>query len=424
VVPGSVVPQVLAALLRPGDRIVATQTLSEPTALLEQLFAEVAARPGDFPDGSLELVGGMSLSKVFGLAPPAFRLASFVGMGPNTELIAAGRMELVPCHLSDLPLMLQGGAWKPDVALVLASPPDASGVCSMGLGADYAADAVRSARTVIAEISDHVPRVGGDTDLPFDRLAGHVETDRPLPTYTRAEPSDVERTIAARVAVHVVDGSCLQIGIGRLGEAILAAVADRKHLGVHSGMVGDTALEMVAAGIITNQAKPIDTGRTVAGSILGSSVALKLAAADRSLELRSIAYTHDPSVIAKIARFVCIGSALEVDLLGQVNAEVVDGRYLGGIGGAVDFLRAAVHAPGGRSIIALPATGRGGASRIVPTVARVTAARSDVDVIVTEHGTAELRGASEGERTRRIIGLAAPEHRDTLWTHAKQLGLA
>jgi acetyl-CoA hydrolase len=276
---------------------------------------------------------------------------------------------------------------------------------------------------VIAEINDNVPRVGGDTDLPFDRIAWHIRTDRPLPDYARAAPNSVERAIAERVAAHIVDGSCLQIGIGRLGEAILAAVAGRKGLGVHSGMVGDTLLEMVAAGVITNEAKPIDTGRTVAGSILGSSVALELAAVDRSLELRSIAYTHDPAVIANLDRFVCIGSALEVDLLGQVNAEVLDGRYVGGIGGSVDFLRAAVGAPGGRSIIAAPATARGGASRVVPTVARVTAARSDVDLVVTEHGTAELRGASEGERARRIIELAAPEHRDELRIQAKTLGL-
>jgi acyl-CoA hydrolase len=188
-------------------------------------------------------------------------------------------------------------------------------------------------------------------------------------------------------------------------------------------MVGDTVLEMARDGVITNARKKADGGLTVAGSILGTAHAVRLAGSDPTLRLRSIDHTHDPSVIAGLQDVVCVNSAIEVDLLGQVNAEVADGRYVGAIGGAVDFLRAAVRS-GGRSIVALPATAkRGAVSRIVPIVQRVTALRADVDVIVTEHGRAELRGVTEGERARRLISIAAPEHREALQAAAHALGV-
>jgi acyl-CoA hydrolase len=226
------------------------------------------------------------------------------------------------------------------------------------------------------------------------------------------------------VADFVADGTCLQIGVGRLGEAVLRAVADRSDLGIHAGMVGDTILELVRDGVITGARKRVDAGLCVAGSILGGPAALALAAETPSLRLRSVAHTNSAAVIAGLGDFVAVNSAIEVDLLGQVNAEVAGGRYIGGIGGSVDFLRAAASSPTGRSIVAVNATAKGGTvSRIVPSVERVTALRTDVDVVVTEHGTAELRGCTDTERARRLIAIAAPDHRPTLELAAKELGL-
>jgi acyl-CoA hydrolase len=275
----------------------------------------------------------------------------------------------------------------------------------------------------MAEINPNVPVVAGDTRVHLDQLAFSIRTDRPLPPYHRAVPSDLERVIASNVARYVADGSCIQVGIGKLGEAVLQAVSDRKNLGVHSGMVGDTILEMMRDGVITNQAKEIDAGLSVAGSILGGSRALALAAEQRALRIVSIAQTHDPARIQALSNYVCVNSALEVDLLGQVNSETAGGRYVGATGGAVDFLRASVRSPGGRSIVALPAATGKGRPRIVARVETVTALATDVDVITTEHGVAELRGISTSERAARLIALAAPEHRDELRKAADGMGL-
>lgn len=403
-------------LVEPGDLVVAGQVLGEPVELLERLFAGAG--------GGFRLFTGMSLTGVPTQAPPAVELSTFVGLGANAALIAAGRMELRPCHMSALPRLMADGPLRPDVALVVVSPPDEDGFCHLGVESDYISAAATAARVVVAEINEAVPRVEGDTAIPFDRLDGFIASDRLLPEYGRVEPTATERMIAERVAPFVTDGTCLQIGVGRLGEAVLQAVAGRRDLGVHTGMVGDTILEMVRDGVITNRSKGSDAGLTVTGSILGSRRAVELAGTDSTLRLRSVAYTNDAAVIGRLGRFVSVNSAIEVDLLGQVNAEVAGGRYVGGIGGGVDFLRAAATAEEGRSFVALDATAKGGSiSRIVPEVARVTALRTDVDVVVTEYGTAELDGISEGERARRLIAIAAPDHRPALERAAKELGL-
>jgi acetyl-CoA hydrolase len=365
----------------------------------------------------------MSLTDVFTRCPTGVRLVSSVGMAPNGGLMARGAMDLVPCHMSELPWLLTEGPLAVDVALIQVSPPDGDGWCSLGVIADYIHPVLPHARVVLAEINDRVPVVGGDTRVHLDSITASIRTSRPLPEYPKAVPSDLERAIGANVARFVRDGSCLQVGIGKLGEAVLAAVADRRDLGVHAGMVGDTLLELMRAGVITNKAKEIDTGLAVAGSILGSARAVALAGEERNLTLRAIGHTHDPAAIAALSQFVCVNSALEVDLFGQVNSETAGGRYVGAIGGSVDYLRAAVRGPGGRSIVALPAATPKGVSKIVPRVERVTALGADVDVITTEYGIAELRGCSAGERAQRLIAIAAPQAREGLRSAAAAAGL-
>jgi len=403
--------------INPGDLLVSGQVLGEPTALLDVLFTQPQHLDG------VRLFAGMSLSSVLSRAPTNIDLLSFVGMGSNAALLAEGRLSLIPCHMSELSWSMTKGPLRPDVALVLVSPPDSDGMCSLGLASDYIWPAVGAAGVVLAEVNENVPRVAGDTMIPFDRLDGFVRSDRPLPGYARSLPSPTENIIGARVAEFVRDGSCIQIGVGRLGEAVLKHATGHRDLGIHTGMVGETILELMRDGVVTNARKVIDTGLTTAGSILGGPEAVAMAAAEPNLRLRSVAHTHSAPIIEAIDKFLSVNSAIEVDLFGQINAEVTNGRYLGGIGGSVDYLRPAVRAPGGRSVTALPSTARSGVSRIVPRVQRITVARSDVDVIVTEHGTAELRGASEGERARRLIEVAAPQHRDGLRKAAHDMGL-
>jgi len=402
--------------LRPGDTIVAGQVLGEPTALLDALFSSP-----ELPD--VRLFVGMSLTDVHRRAPGHVQLVSSVGMAPNGQLASDGRMDLIPCHMSDLPWLVTDGPCRADVAAILVSPPNERNECSLGVVSDYIWPALRAARSVIAEINPNVPFVHGDTIVALDRIDAAVHSDRPLPEYARAAPSDLELAIGRHVASFISDGSCLQLGIGRIGEAVLRSIGSARHLGIHAGMVGDTLLEFARDGIVDNSRKAIDTGLTVAGSILGSANALALAAADRNLRLRAIDHTHAPGEIARLDRFVCVNSALEVDVLGQVNAEVAGGRYVGAVGGAVDFLRNSVRAAGGHSIVALPSTTAKGRPRVVATVEHATATRSDVDVVVTEHGIAELRGQSTGERASRLIAVAAPEHRDELATAASLLGV-
>ena len=403
--------------VRPGDVVAVGQVLGEPTALVEELIGQAGRLDGT------RLFVGMSLTGVMTKVPDGIRLVSSVAMAPNAGLIASGRMELIGCHMSELPWLLTEGPCKADVALVHVSPPDADGYCSLGPQSDYAWHLVQSAPVVLAEINACVPAIPGDTRVHVSRFAYTVRTSRPLPEYQRAMPTDLERRIAANVARFIRDGSCLQVGIGRLGEAVLQAVADRRDLGVHAGMAGDTMLEMVRDGVITNKRKPADTGLTVAGSILGSARAIALAAGEPSLRIVSIAQTHNATRIAAIPDYVCVNSALEVDLLGQVNVETAGGRYVGALGGAVDFLRAAARSPGGRSVVALPAATGRGKPRIVPRVERVSALGADVDVIATEYGAAEVRGVSAGERARRIIEIAAPDQRDALRAAAEGLSL-
>ena len=407
----------IADHLQPGDLVAVEQVLGEPTALLDELFASPR-----LPDG-LRLFVGMSLTGAVSRAPSGVGLVSSVGMPPHGELVAAGRMELVGCHMSQLPWLLTAGPLHADVAMVTLSPPDADGYCSLGVVSDYIWAALGAARVILAEINVNVPVVAGDTRVHVDRLAHTVHTTRPLPEYRTDVPSELELRIAARVAPYVHDGSCIQVGIGKIGEAVLHSISDRRDLGIHAGMVGDTMLELMAAGIVTNTAKERDQGLAVAGSILGSSRSLALAAGRSDLRLLSIEQTHDPDHIAALSNFVCVNSALEVDLLGQVNSETAGGRYVGAIGGGVDFLRGAVRSPGGRSVVALPATTPKGRPRVVPRVETVTATGADVDVIATEHGVAELRGQSTAERARRLIEIAAPEQRESLRIAAAEMGL-
>jgi acetyl-CoA hydrolase len=407
----------IRALLRPGDLIVVAQTMGEPTALLDEVYASVSGLP------NLRMLVSMSLTSSFTRAPRELALCSFVGMPPLSDLMAEGRLELIPCHMSALPRMFRSGPLKADVVLVTVSPPDADGFCNLGVVSDYVWHAIQCARVVLAQVNENVPVVGGDTRLHLDTFAATMPSSRPLPEHRSGEPSALEHEIGRHVARFVRDRSCVQVGLGKISDAVLRAVSDRKDLSVHAGMIGDTVLDMMKAGIITNRSKDLDEGITVSGSFLGSHRGVAMVGEEPRLHLRCVDYTHSPAVVGQLSNFVCVNSALEVDIFGQANSEVAGSRYVGGVGGAVDYLRASVAAPDGRAIIALPATASNGRTRIVPRVARVSAAAPDVDVVVTEFGVADLRGLTASERALRLIAIAAPEHREDLTKAAVEAGL-
>jgi 4-hydroxybutyrate CoA-transferase len=305
-----------------------------------------------------------------------------------------------------------------DVALLQLAPPGADGRCSYGLGVDFAPAVLDRARFVAAELNAALPSPPGAPSVALERLDLRIETFREPATIEAPPDDEATSAIARHVASLVDDADCLQTGIGAIPDAVLRALRDRRRLGCHSGVISDGVRELHEAGALDGSRKSIDRGRVVTGFLLGSSSLYDWAARCEALVLRPVSYTHDARVLAQLDRLTAINSAIEVDLFGQVNAEVLGGRQISGTGGAVDFARGAALARGGRSIVALPATAAGGkVSRIVaalPRSAVATTLRTDVDAVVTEHGIAWLRARSVEERAEALVGIAAPEFRERL----------
>jgi acyl-CoA hydrolase len=284
---------------------------------------------------------------------------------------------------------------------------------SLGIGVEYIADALQHTPVLIAEINERMPATRGTARLPLAAFAAVIETSRRLPEATVREPSGEDRAIAELVAGLVEDGDTIQIGVGSLPEAVLDRLSGHANLGVHSGMISDGVMMLVDKGVVTGARKEIDQGLVVTGAALGSSQ-LYNRMSEMPFEFRPASYTHAPAVLSRLRSLVSINSALEVDLLGQVGAEVHRGAHIGAVGGQVDFSRAAALT-GARSIIALRSES-GGRSTITRRLRSgvVTTARSDVDAVVTEHGVALLTGRTIHERTRRLIEIAAPHYREAL----------
>jgi acyl-CoA hydrolase len=265
-------------------------------------------------------------------------------------------------------------------------------------------------------VNERVPFTFGDATLPAARIDCAVHVARNPVEVAPAQIGGTDLAIAKIVAGYIEDGAVLQVGIGAVPDAILRLLQDRRDLGVHSGMIGDGLVDLVAAGVVTNALKPIDPGVSITGALIGTRRLYDFVDRNPKINMRSSSYTHSEAVLSRLARLVTINSAVEVDLTGQVNAEQSGGQYLGGTGGQVDYVRAGSRSRGGHSIIALPATAKGGKiSRITAALSGpVTTARSDVDVIVTEFGAAELKGQTLAERARRLVRIAHPDFREEL----------
>jgi acyl-CoA hydrolase len=307
--------------------------------------------------------------------------------------------------------------------LVRIPPPDLRGRVSLGTNHDYVADALEHARVVIAEIDERAPYTDGDADLSTADIDVAVPARQPSAELASRPPNTVQQRIAAHVADLVDDGATLQVGVGSLTDAVLAQLTDRRHLGLHSGQIPDGIADLMMRGVLTGERKSLDRGVAVGGMLLGTQRLFDFAHRNPRVSLRRAGYTHAHAVLAQQPKLTAINSALEVDLTGQINSEVARGRYVGAVGGAVDFLRGAAASPGGVPIIMLPATA-GPASRIEATLSGpVSTPRSDTAVIVTEHGHADLRGLTLSQRADALIAIAAPEHRDRL-SHAADAAIA
>jgi acyl-CoA hydrolase len=401
------------AVLRPGMGVWWSQAAAEPRPLVDRLL--VAAHG----IGPLRLFTGLSWNDQLAQSiSPTDKMVSYGGLGALRELSATDQLDVVPCHYSALPRMFAEHRLPCDVGLVQVSPPDAEGMCSLGFGVDYMADAIAHTSFLYAEINRQMPVVAGSPRIPLSRFHATIDTDRPIQEETGRPAGEVDRAIAANIAELVDDGDTVQVGTGSMGAAVFDALAGHSELGVHTGMITDGVLSLIDKGVVTGSRKQIDTGLAVAGTALGSSE-LYRRAPDLPVLFRPTSYTHAPQTLSRLSSLVAVNFAIEVDLTGQVGAEMSRGTYLGAVGGQVDFARAAALT-GKRSIVALRSAVRGRSSiKVRLDEGVVTTARADVDCVVTEHGIAHLRGQPLAERRRRLIAIAAPEFRDRLRDQAK-----
>ncbi|MBZ5738394.1 acetyl-CoA hydrolase/transferase family protein [Nocardioides mangrovi] len=402
----------VGAFLHPGDGVWWGQGSAEPEPLVNAVL-DVVDRVGP-----IRAFSGLTWNeRLSGDLPEQLTVVSYGGLGRLRALSRHGRLDVVPCHYSAIPRMFATGALPNDVGFVQVSPPDRDGYVTLGTGVEYVADAIPHTRTLIAEINAQMPPTVGGPRLPLSAFAAVVETDRPLREAPGRPADHVDVAIAGHVASIIDDGATIQIGVGSLPSAVLEALAGHRDLGFHSGMLSDTVLTLVEKGVITGAKKEIDAGVVVTGAALCSAGGYARLGA-LPVEFRAASYTHAPPVLSQLGSLVSINSAIEVDLLGQVGAELARGVHIGATGGQVDFSRAA-SLTGTRSIIALRSTvgsGETSESTIVPALRSgvVTTARVDVDAVVTEHGVAMLTGCTVAERALRLIEVAAPEHREAL----------
>ncbi|MGK8204860.1 acetyl-CoA hydrolase/transferase family protein [Burkholderia cenocepacia] len=399
----------LSPWIRSGDTVLWGQANAEPLPLTQALMAQRARI------GRLRVLLGIASSDSCRVEhADHVEFLGYGGSGANRRLADAGVLDVFPCHYSQLPALIREGALKVDVLLLQVAGPDQSGRYSLSLAHEYLLAALDSARVVIAEVNRQAPWVYGEQSLTLDRFDAVLLSDRPVLEQRRTEPSAVEASIGRNIADYIDDGATLQMGIGAIPDAVIGCLTSRRDLGVHSGSIGDGVAQLMESGVITNARKTIDAGKTVAGVLIGSARLHDFVHQNPNVLLRSTDYVHNAEVLASIDRLVAINSAIEVDLTGQVNAEVANGSYLGAVGGAGDFLRGAARSRGGVPIIALPSTSKG-QSRIVARLSGpVSTPRCDAGLIVTEYGVADLRGLSLKQRVRRMIDIAHPDVRPEL----------
>jgi acyl-CoA hydrolase len=399
-----------ATLVRPGERVLVGQAMAEPLTLTTSLV-EQRARIGEF-----EIFLGVTYSDTFEPErTDGIRFTGYGAIGKSAALARAGRLDPLPWHYGAISAAFGEGRLRADVVLLQLSSSRQGRGYSLSLTNDYVALAARHARMVIAEVNPHAPWTYG-AELP-DWLMPDLFVAAEHPPVELAGPAlgAVHRRIAEHVAGLIPDRACLQFGVGTIPDAVLERLVSHRDLGVHSGVMGDRVVDLIEKGIVTNAWKGRDAGLTVTNVMTGTRRLCAHVDENPAVRVMPASYTHALGVIATIPNFVAINSAIEIDLTGQVNAEVADGLYVGGVGGQVEFVRGAAASPGGRSIMALPSTARGGSvTRIVPRVPVVTTPRSDVDIVVTEYGIASLRGCTLNQRAERMIAIAAPEFREDL----------
>jgi len=414
--------------IRRGDHIFIASGCGEPQYLVREMTRFVEQNPKAFFDA--EVIHVYS----FGIAPYTdvkfksnFRHNSFF-IGSNTRgPVNEGLADYTPISLSNVPVLINRGQVRLDVALIQTSLPDVHGFLSLGVSVDMVKAATEKARLVVAQVNPHMPRVHGDGFIHIEKIDFLVPYEEPLLVVKEEAPSETADRIGNYVARLVQDGDTIQVGYGGLPNAIMKNLFGRRHLGVHTELMSDGLIDLMKAGVIDNSLKTLNRGKSVAAFAMGTAETYRYIDDNPSISFRTIDYTNDPLVIAQHRKMIAINSALQIDLTGQASSESIEGMFYSGVGGHQDFMRGAVMARGGRTILAIRSTAQNETiSRIVPVLsggAGVTLNRADVRYVVTEYGIAYLHGKNVRERAMSLIAIAHPKFRPWLIEEAKKRGL-
>ena len=397
-----------------GDRVVVGHACAAPEALLKAMVDNKSAYAG------VEIVHMVPMGLADYCLPenaPHFRHNSLFSGGATRVAIASGMADYTPCFFHEIPALFRDTLLV-DVALITVSPPDGDGNFSLGVSVDYTLEAVSAAKWVIAEVTPHMPATFGKTRLHHSEVDCFVQSRREILTLSPPVISKVENAIGANIAKLVSDGACLQLGIGAIPDATLPFLKNKKDLGIHSEMISDGVMNLVQAGAITGRKKSLHPEKIIITFAMGSKKFYTWLDKNPLIEMHPVDYTNHPGIIGQNDQMVSINSAISIDLMGQVAADMLGVHQFSGVGGQVDFVRGCRMSKGGKSIIALPATAaKGRISRIVSALDRgqaVTTSRNDVDYVVTEYGIAHLRGKTIAKRAESLIQIAAPEFRKQL----------
>lgn len=348
-----------------------------------------------------------------------FRHVSMFNTAETRQAHWEGRASFVPMNFSQLERVY--ASWKPDVLFTQVTPPNEQGLMSMGVSCDFTRAMVDVCPVVLAHVNPNMPWTNGDTVVPVEKITAFVEVETEIPEIAEVKMenvSEVDRKIAQNIAGLIRDGDCLQTGVGTIPDTVLQFLSDRQHLGVHTELSSTGVMRLMKKGVIDNSLKTVDTGKVVCTLMGGTREFYDFVSHNPEFEMRKSSYVLNPATICQQRNVVAMNSAIQVDLFGQANAEMIGGKQFSGVGGQLDFLRGAMLSEGGRSILCMPSTAaRGKASRIVCSLdpgTAVTDTRYDTMYVVTEYGVADLWGKDNDERAKQLINIAHPDFREQL----------
>jgi 4-hydroxybutyrate CoA-transferase len=413
--------------IKSGQRVFLTGNVSVPQKLLAALV-EYAPKLTD-----VEICQALTVGSADYVAPEMeghLRVNSMFISANIRKAVQEGRADFTPVFLSEFPLLFKRGILPLDVAIIHVSTPDEHGFCSLGVEVGLTKSAAESAKVIIAEVNEKMPRTLGDAFIHVSRLTHIVPVNYPIPEHIMASEgkSDIVEKIAGHIAALIPDGATMQLGIGSIPDAVLKFLYDKKDLGIHTELFSDGVIDLFHAGVLTNGRKSLHPGKIVAGFILGTKRLYEWVDDNPMIEMHPTEYVNDPFVIAQNDRMVAVNSAIEVDLTGQVCADSIGPKLYSGVGGQLDFIYGASRSKGGVPIIALPSVAalRDGTqlSKITSMLkpgAGVVTSRNHVRFVVTEHGVADLYGRTIRQRAQALINIAAPQFREGLAKQAKEL---